>query len=76
MGDLVEAIDDVYGGWFEGKLVDIVKNTEPLTDTVSELAEDKHEDEMTEGERKLAKSYAEDPSLQDDGLLYMVSFDL
>lgn len=75
VGDLVEAIDDLYGGWFEGKIVEIVKNTEPLTDTVSELAGDKQDSEKTEEEAQAAKSYAEDPALQDDGLLYMVSFD-
>lgn len=53
-----------------------MKNTEPLTDTVSELAGDKEDSEKTEEEKQSAKSYNEDPCLQDDGLLYMVSFDL
>ncbi|KAK3914118.1 E3 ubiquitin-protein ligase UHRF1 [Frankliniella fusca] len=75
VGDLVEAIDDLYGGWFEGKIVAIQKNTEPLTDTVSELAGDKEDSEKSEEEKKSAQSYAEDPVVQDDGLLYMVSFD-
>lgn len=75
VGDLVEAIDDLYGGWFEGKIVGIEKNTEPLTDTVSELAGDKEESEKSEEEKRSAQNYAEDPALQDDGLLYKVSFD-
>lgn len=75
VGDLIEAIDDLYGGWFEGKIVDIVKNTEPLSDSVSELAGEKEESEKSEEEKQSAKRYNEDPCLQDDGLLYMINFD-
>ena len=76
VGDLIEAIDDLYGGWFEGKIVDIVRNTEPLSDSVSELAGEKEESEKSEEEKQSAKRYNEDPCLQDDGLLYMINFDL
>lgn len=75
MGDLVDAIDDLHGAWFEGKIFDIVKNTQQIIGTVSKSAEDKNGSEVSDGE-KSAESNALDISLQDDGLLYMVSFDL
>lgn len=75
VGDLIEAIDDLHGAWFEGKIVGIVRNTEDVTDSISELADDGKESEKTESEITAAKIYAGDLTRQDDGLLYMVSFD-
>ena len=69
MGDSVEAIDDLYGAWFEGKVVDIVKN-------LSTLDDDEKKENGSESKRQVFENITEDPSLQDDGLLYKVSFDL
>lgn len=76
IGDLVEAIEDQNGAWFEGTIVNIIRNLENSTEPESELAGDINESDQSPEEILSIKMYAEDPTRQDDGLLYMVSFDL
>jgi len=74
VGDLVEAVDEMYGGWFEGKITAIEKNTEKVVRPTSELASDKEDSDSKAS--KTSDPIASSKLLPDDGLLYMVTFDL